>query len=54
MQGYYFSPRNFFDEFLFGKGAIEMKVNNFLVGENFIAIGLLVAFPFQSENDEIL
>jgi hypothetical protein len=49
-----FEPRNFFDDFFFGKGVIEMKANNFLVGENFIAIGLLVAFSLQSENDEIL
>ncbi len=49
-----FEPRIFFDEFLLGKGLIKMKVNIFLVGDFFIAIGILVAFPPQSENDEIL
>ena len=50
----FFELRNFFDDFFWYKCDIEMKVNNFLVGENFIAIGLLVSFPLQSENDEIL
>jgi hypothetical protein len=36
------------------KEAIEKKVNNFLVGEFFIAISVMVAFSLQSENDEIL
>ena len=40
--------------FFWFKVAIEMKVNNFLVGEFFIAISVMVAFSLQSENDEIL
>ena len=49
-----FEPRIFFDVIFWYKGVIEMKVTNFVVGEIFIAIGLLLAFPLQSENDEIL
>ena len=44
----------FFDEFFWFKDIIEMKVNNFLVGDFFIAIGLLVAFPLLSEKHEFL
>ena len=49
-----FEPRIFFVEFFLGEGVIEMKVNIFLVGDFFIATGILVAFPPQSENDKIL
>jgi len=35
------------------KSVIKMKLNNFLVGVFFIAIGLLVVIPLQSENGGI-
>lgn len=37
-------------EFFRFKSIVDMKVNNFLVGEVFNAIGLLVAFPLLSES----
>ena len=40
-----FEPRNFFDKFFWCKGVIEMKVNNFLVGDFFIVVALLIEFP---------
>ena len=40
--------------FFFLEGVIEMDVNNFVVGEFFFVINLLVAFSLQSENVEIL
>ena len=49
-----YEPINFFDEFFWCKGVLEIKVNNFLVGDFLIAIGLLVVFSLQSENDGIL
>ena len=49
-----FMHRNFSHGFFLLKGVIEMKVNNFLVCDFFIAISLLKAFSLQSENDEIL
>ena len=49
-----FEPRKFFFEFFFYKSFFETRLNNFVVGEFFIAICLLIAFPLQSENAEIL
>ena len=50
----FFEPRNFFDDFFWCKGIIRIVVNNFLVCDFLIAIGLLVVFSLQSENDGIL
>ena len=50
----FFEPRIFFDDLFWCKGTIRMDVNNFLVGDFLIAIGLLVVFSLQSENDGIL
>ena len=47
-----FEQRIFFDNFFLFKDIIEMKVNKFLVGVFFIALGLLVAFPLLSEKHE--
>ena len=49
----FFEPRYFFDVFFWCKGILRMDVNNFLVGDFLIAIGLLVVFSLQSKNDEI-
>ena len=49
-----FEPIIFFDESFWYKDIVRMKVNIFLVGDFFIARGLLVACPLHSENDEIL
>jgi len=49
-----FTHRKFSHGFLLFEGVIEMNVNNFLVGDFFFVINLLVAFSLQSENDEIL
>ena len=50
----FFEPRNFFDDFFGCKDITRMDVHNFLVGNFLIAIGLLVVFSLQSENDGIL
>ena len=49
-----FAQRNFSHGFFLFKDATEMKVNNILIGDFFIAISLMVAFSLQSENDEIM
>ena len=49
-----FEPRIFFDKIVLGKGVVKMKGSNFVVGDFFIAISLLVAFSHQSKNVEIL
>ena len=49
----FFEPRNFFDKCFWCMSIVGMNVNNFLVGEFLIAIGLLVVFSLQSENDGI-
>ena len=57
MQGHYLHTVEFFSWFFFFflfKDATEMKVNNILIGDFFIAISLTVAFSLQSEIDEIM
>ncbi len=49
-----FAQRNFSHGVVLFKDATEMKVNNILIGDFFIAISILVAFSLQSENDEIM
>jgi len=49
-----FAQRKFSHCFFWFKEAVEMKMNNFLVGDFFIAISVMVVFSLQSENDEIL
>ena len=50
----FFEPRIFFDDCFWCKGIIRMDVNNFLVDDFLIAIGLLVVFSLQSKTDGIL
>ena len=49
-----FAQKKYSHGFFWFNQAMEMKVNNFLVGDFFIAISVLVAFSLQSENDEIM
>ena len=49
-----FMQRSLSHGFFFLEGVIEMDVNNFVVGEFFFVINLLVAFSLQSKNDAIL
>ena len=49
-----FEPRYFFDEFFWYDRVFEMKMNNFLVGDFFIANFMLVVSSLQSENNSFL
>ena len=49
-----FEPRYFFDKFFWYKSYFEKKMNNFLVGDFFIANFMLVVFSLQSENYSFL
>ena len=49
-----FEPRFVFDDFFWYNRVFEMKMNNFLVGDIFIANFMLVVFSLQSENDSFL
>ena len=44
-----FEARNFFDECFLYKSVIEMKLNNFLVGEFFFTIDRFVSSIFTSK-----